>query len=405
MKKSIGFVEARQILMDVVTPVGTEKISLSSSFGRILAQSLTAQENIPPFDRSPYDGYALRAEDTALASENSPVTLQVLEEIPAGAIPTRVITEGTAAKILTGAPIPAGANTVVMYEKTSFTETSVTVFSPLKAGDNIVCAGEDVRQGQVLAQCGQRIDAGLAGTLAAQGVGAPVVYRKPRIALLSTGSELVEAEQDPAPGKIRNSNRYMLEAALTALGCECVYLGIAGDSAEEICTLIRIGLANCDAVLSTGGVSAGDYDLTPDAMILAGVDRFLIHGVDLKPGMACTYGMSNGKLICALSGNPASSITNFYAIAMPVLRKMAGHKDPLPQEIEVTLLDPFRKKSKGTRLLRGELVLQDGKACMRVPSDQGNVVLSSTIGCNVMAIVPAGSDKLPEGTVLKGFLL
>lgn len=399
-----GYEQARELLLTVVHPVSTEPIPLSECGGRILAQDLIAQENVPAFDRSPYDGYALRAEDTALTSKEHPVILQVLEEIPAGSVPTKEITAGTAAKVLTGAPIPQGADVVVMYEKTEFTDHSVTLFAPLKAGDNIVRTGEDIRKGTVLAQCGTFIDAGLAGTLAAQGIAQPLVYRIPRVAILSTGSELVEADVAPEAGKIRNSNRYMLEALLKQLGCEPVYLGTAGDSVADISALLNKGLTECDAIITTGGVSVGDYDLTPAAMEAIGAD-ILFRGVDMKPGMACAYGTKDGKLLCGLSGNPASALTNFYVVALPALRKLTGQNEYLPQEIKVTLSNGFTKKSPKTRFLRGRLELEDGVVCMKLPKDQGNIVLSSTIGCNVMAVVPAGSGPLEAGTVLKGFLL
>lgn len=395
---------AQELLLSAVNPVGVERISLSECGGRILAQDLIAQENVPAFDRSPYDGYALRAEDTALATEGHPVILRVLEEVPAGAVPTKEITSGTAAKVLTGAPIPQGADVVVMYEKTEFTDHSVMLFEPLKAGDNIVRTGEDIRKGTVLAQAGTVIDPGLSGTLAAQGVANPYIYRIPRVAILSTGSELVEADDIPEAGKIRNTNRYMLETALKRLGCEPVYLGIAGDSVADISALINKGLSECDAVITTGGVSVGDYDLTPAAMEASGAE-ILFRGVDIKPGMACAYGIKDGKLICGLSGNPASALTNFYAVALPALRKLTGQRAYLPQEIQVKLSNGFPKKSPKTRFLRGRLELKDGMVCMNLPKDQGNVVLSSTIGCDVMAVAPAGSGPLDAGTVLKGFLL
>lgn len=396
--------KARELLLHAASAVGTEGVPLSQCGGRILARKLVAQENVPAFDRSPYDGYAFRAADTAEASEAQPVTLTVVEEIPAGAVATKVITAGTAAKVLTGAPIPQGADAVVMYEKTAFTDTTVTLYAPAKTGENIVRTGEDVCKGSVLANCGEIIDSGLAGTLASQGEAEPLVYRKPRVALLSTGSELVEAESVPQEGKIRNSNRSMLEALLQQLGCESVYLGIAGDSVEEIAALMDKGLRECDAVITTGGVSVGDYDLTPAAMEHCGVE-LLFRGVEMKPGMACAYGVREGKLVCGLSGNPASALTNFYAVALPAVKKLTGRGDYLPEELPVTLASDFKKKSPKTRFLRGKLVLKDGVVAMELPKEQGNVVLSSTIGCNVMAVVPAGSGGLTAGTVLKGFLL
>lgn len=404
MLKNPGYEQAQALLLEAVQPVGTEIAPLSECGCRVLAQELTAQENVPAFDRSPYDGYALRAADTAAASRENPAELRVLEEIPAGSVPTHEITAGTAAKVLTGAPIPPGADVVVMYEKTEFTPETVRVFAPLRSGDNIVRAGEDVCRGTVLAPRGSVIDPGLSGTLAAQGVAEPLVYRVPRVAILSTGSELVEADETPGAGKIRNSNRYVFETVLRQLGCEPVYYGIAGDDIARIAGQIGRGLAECDAMITTGGVSVGDYDLTPAAMEKAGVE-ILVRGVTIKPGMSCAYGVRDGKILCGLSGNPASALTNFYAVALPVLRKLTGRSDYRLREITVTLAEGFPKKSPATRFLRGRLVLRGGTVCMEVPQDQGNVVLSSTVGCNVMAVVPAGSGPVAPGAALQGFLL
>ena len=396
--------EARDLLIRRLSPVGVETVALDKSLGRILAVDLVAAENIPPFDRSAFDGYAFRAADLADAAKDAPVTLRVTEEIPAGATPTQLVTAGTCAKVLTGAPIPTGADTVINYEVTEFTDAAVTFFSPVPRGSNVVCVGEDVKIGAVLARAGDVIDPGTVGTLAAQGVTEPRVYRVPRVGVLSTGSELVEAGETPRPGMIRNSNAWSISAALAAAGLEPVYLGIARDTVEGVAGLIAAGLASCDAVVSTGGVSVGDYDLTPAAMDRIGVET-LVRGVLLKPGMACAYGVKDGKLICALSGNPASSMTNLYTVALPALKRLAGRTDALPQEIDLALDRDFPKKSGVTRVLRGSLAIVNGRATLRLPASQGNVVLSSTIGCNAMAFIPAGSGALAAGTTLKGFLI
>lgn len=404
MKKLMSYWDARDLLLRLTEPVGTEIVPLQSCAGRILGQDLTATEHVPPFDRSPYDGYAFRAADSAAAAPDHPVTLRILEEIPAGGVSHYPVTEGCAVKILTGAPIPAGADAVTPFEKTQFTAQSATLFAPSESGSNIVRAGEDVRAGQLLAEAGTPIDPGLAGTLASQNVSNPLVYRVPKVGILSTGSELLEVGDAPEPGKIYNSNQYVLSAALRQLGCEPVVLGKAVDCTEKICEQIRIGLDQCDALILTGGVSVGDYDLTPAAMEMAGVE-ILFRGVDLKPGMACAYGIKDGKPVCGLSGNPASSMTNFYAVALPAIKKLCGLRQYFPEEITVKLANGFPKKSRGTRVLRGKLDLSNGEVRMQVPEGQGNVILSSTIGCNVMAVVPAGTGPLPAGTVLKGFLV
>ena len=396
--------QARELLLSAVSAVDTEHIPLSECAGRILACDLLAKENVPAFDRSPYDGYAVRSADTAKASQEHPVTLQTLEEIPAGAVPTKKLASGTATKVLTGAPIPEGADAVIMFEKTAFTHETVTLFAPVKAGSNIVTIGEDIKKGAVLARKGAVIDPGLAGSLAAQGDAVPLVYKKPRIALISTGSELVEADTPAEAGKIHNSNRYMLEAALIQLGFKPVYLGIASDSVEDIAETLKAGLAQCDGVITTGGVSVGDYDLTPAAMKAIGA-QMLIQGVAMKPGMACAYGIKDGKLLCALSGNPASALTNFYAVALPSLMKLAGRNAYMPQEIQVRLSENFLKKSPTVRFLRGKMEVKDGAVYIALPHSQGNAVLSSTVEWNIMAVVPAGSGTLEAGTVLKGYLL
>lgn len=400
----MDYLAARDLLLSRISPVGTEETALLDCAGRVLARELTAAADVPAFDRSPYDGYAFRAADVAAATREAPVTLRILEEVPAGAVPTKAVAAGTATKVLTGAPVPEGADAVINFEVTEFTAEAVTLFAPVKPGSNIVRRGEDVKRGAVLLCAGQVVDAGAAGVLAAQGVARPEVYRVPKVAILSTGSELVEADKEAGPDMIRNSNAYTLAAALKQNGFAPVYLGIAGDSAEAIEALLREGLETCDAVVCTGGVSVGDYDLTPDAMERAGVE-LLFRGVSLKPGMACAYGVKDGKPVCGLSGNPASSMTNFYAVALPALKKLAGREDAAPPEITVKLQTAFPKPSRGTRLLRGRLDLTGGAAEMALSAEQGNVALSSTVGNNVMAVVPAGSGPLPAGTELKGFLI
>ena len=456
----MDYKKARDILLSAVKPVSGERISLDMCADRVLAQAVAAYEDVPAFDRSPYDGYAFRAADTIGASKENPVTLEIIEEVPAGSVPSKEVISGTAVKVLTGAPIPPGADAVVMYEKTRFTDTEVTVFSPSKSGDSIIYKGEDVKKGTVLADPGVKIDPGIAGTLAAQGIYFPKVYRKPLIGIISTGSELLDNESgchtcpdsaarsdvDTVPddlhntGRIRNTNRYSIAAALQKDGCDTVYLGTVGDDAEQIARLISAGSVNSseslnasgvsgslessdasgssepsessemhggtcsefDMIILTGGVSAGDYDLTPEAMQLAGCE-ILIQGVDIKPGMACCYGVKDGMPVCALSGNPASSLTNYYVIVRPAVRKLAGLKDYLPEEFTVKLAGGFNKKSKSARFLKGKLVIKDAEAVLEIPKGQGNVIISSSIGCDCLAAVPAGSGPLEAGTKLQAF--
>ena len=248
------------------------------------------------------------------------------------------------------------------------------------------------------------IDAGLAGSLAAQGIFKPAVYKRPLVGLISTGSELADGDAPLAQGQIRNSNRYAFSAALGKAGCNTLFLGVAQDDAAEICRLLESAFPACDALLITGGVSVGDYDLTPAAMEMAGVD-ILVREVGLKPGMACCHGIKHGKLVCGLSGNPASALTNYYAVVQPAIKKLAGRRDAMPTNILVELATAFPKKSRCDRLLRGKLTFSGGKVQIQTQEMQGNVVLSSAIGCDAMACIPAGSGPLEAGTELAAFLL
>ncbi len=405
MISNIDYREARELLLERAEIIGRrERLTLTEAVGRILAEDVSASRDVPPFDRSPYDGYAFRAEDTAGASRENPVTLRVLEEIPAGAICTRELTAGTAAKILTGAPVPPGADAVVKFEETEFSDMNVRIFSPFSAGENIVTRGEDVREGQTVALAGTCIDAALLGTLAAQNIAEPTVYALPRVGIVTSGSELIEPGEELRGGRIVNTNRYAFHGALRHAGCEPVFFGAPEDDPAVIAAVIDRALRECDMLITTGGVSVGDYDFTPDAMERAGV-QLLVRTLRLKPGGASAYGVRDGKLVCGLSGNPASAMTNFYAVVLPALRKLRGLREPRLTEIIVALAEDFPKRSPKTRLIRGRLELSDGKARMRVSRGQGNGVLHSLVGCDLLAEIPAGSGKLPAGTQLTAYLI
>lgn len=404
MERNVSWTEARDLLLRLVAPVETELVHLDAVSRRVLAFDLMAAEDVPPYDRSAYDGYAFRAADVLDASKERPVTLQITETVAAGCVPSIPVGSGTAAHLMTGVRIPEGADCVINFERTLFSDHTVTVFNPLLPGDNIVKRGADVAAGSMLANCGTLIDAGLAGTLAAQGIAQVKVFRRPKIGLISTGSEVVEADQEQSSGMIRNANRASFMAMLSHEGCEAVYLGLAEDEPEAIQKLIEKGLKTCDAVLLTGGVSVGDWDCTPEAMKQAGAD-ILLRGVAMKPGMACAYGIAEGKMVLALSGNPASSLTNFAACVLPSIRKLCGLRNPLPTEIQAELTAGFHKKSPADRFLRGHLLLKDGVVRFVASGDQGNAVLSSSIGANAFLLIPAGSGPVQAGQKLSGFLL
>lgn len=414
----------RDVLLAEVRAVDTEETVLELAAGRVLAKDIVAAQDDPSFARSPYDGYAFRAVDTADASVQHPVTLRIVDSIPAGEVPREPVTAGTAAHLMTGAPVPEGADAILPFEKTLFTDETVTVFGPVSHGTNIILPGENYRKGSVLGRAGMRIDAGLAGVLAGQGIFRPVVYRVPLVGVISTGTEILEEGEPPAPGKIYNTNRYSLQAACAGAGCRSVFLGTARDDPGVISTLLEEALRTCDAVLLSGGVSVGDYDCTPAAMELAGV-RILARGAALKPGMAGAYGiypkssagaggssaeesaeedMCIGIPVMALSGNPAACMTAFYAIALPVLKKRMGLEEVLPQSMQVRLEKEYQRKNQSDRLLRGRIDLAASVQRMRVFEKQGNQMSCSFTGANAFALIPANA-VVYEGEPVEAFLL
>ncbi len=414
MLKNCDYKIVRDVLLEKAAPVDTEEVPLQDCAGRVLAREILAQSDIPPFDRSPYDGYAFRAEDTAQASEEQPVTLRITDYIAAGDVPHCPVTAGTAAHLMTGAPVPEGADAVLPFEKTRFTEETVTISEPQKSGSNIVYAGEDVQKGQLLCPAGIRIDAGLAGTLAGQRILRPLVYRKPVVAILSTGTELLEEDEDPSPGRISNTNRYTLQAACTLAGCTAFYAGTARDDEDEISRLLTKAMESCDAVIISGGVSVGDYDCTPAAMEKAGI-RLLARGLSLKPGMAGAYGIcekegngsggSGGKGIpvFGLSGNPAACMTAFYAVVLPVLKKRTGLRQYLPEHVRVRLTEDYSRRNQSARLLRGRIDPGGTVQEMQISPRQGNQMLASFAESNAFAEIPAGAS-LEAGDIADAFL-
>ena len=403
MLKNASWIAARDLLLEQARPAETEAVPLDQCGGRVLAFDLRAEEDVPPFDRSAYDGYAFIASDTQKATPETPVTLSVIGTVYAEDRALK-ITHGQAVHLMTGTRIPEGADCVINFERTTFTEDTVTLFHPVRQGDNVVRRGEDVVAGTELAIAGTVIDAGVLGVLAGQGYTEAEVFRKPAVGLISTGSELAEPGEERKDGQIYNSSRFAVTAFLQKEGCDVHYLGSTKDDLQEITSMLREGLDSCDAVIVTGGVSVGDHDLTPQAMELAGAE-ILVRGVRMKPGMACAYGIRDKKLILGLSGNPASAMTQLCVCALPAIRKMCGKKDVLPRTFSAVLAQEFHKKSGTDRFLRGYLDIRDGRVRFIRSDGQGNAMLSGMIGCEAFVLVPAGSGPQNAGSVLEGIQL
>ena len=390
---------AAHLLLQCIAEPGTEEIPLSDGAGRVLAQDMYASIPMPPFDRSPYDGYAVRAADTAHASKENPVTLRIVEEIRAGDVPRCRVDAGTAAKILTGAPIPEGADAVVKFEDTVFTLTALTIMAPVLPGTNIAYAGEDLPAGRQLAGRGERISAPVAGALAGQGLASVHVFRKPDITVLSTGSELLKTGYPPEAAKIYNSNVYTLCGMLAAEGTLPRDGGTVEDDPHAIAAAIENALSCADIVVTTGGVSVGDYDYMREAARLLGAQP-LFWRVNIRPGgsiLACEKG---GKLLLCLSGNAGAAVVGFLRVVLPGIRKSCGRRDVFLEAVQVRLRESFHKKSPMTRMLRGRLLIEDAEAFIVVGGSQGGGDIASMIDFDLLGEIQAGSPPLEAGTII-----
>ncbi|MDO4491025.1 MAG: molybdopterin molybdotransferase MoeA [Lachnospiraceae bacterium] len=396
--------EARTLLLDTVAQLGTENVLLEEALGRVAAVEIVAREDIPSFDRSPLDGYALRSSDLAGASASTPVTLQVQEEVPAGYTAKEAVKEGFAVKICTGAPIPQGADAVVKFEETEFTATQVTFFKEVKPDSNIVRRGSDISQGRTIIKPGKVLDPADLGLLAGLGYPELPVFRKPKVILFSTGDELVPVDEPLRPGKIRNSSAYLLKGILEKNGCSVTLGGIVKDSLEELMAALEGALDQADIVMTTGGVSVGDYDYTPKAFEQIGA-RVLFWKTKLKPGMATVAAVKKEKLIIGLSGNPSAAAAGLYRAVMPAIYKLSGRESLDPAEMTVTFLEPFGKSSPGGRVLPGRLVFRDGKTCIQIQSKQENGMVSNWGGCNVLALVERGRGPIEAGETCRAVYL
>jgi len=402
MREYVSLEEARDMLLHNCQRAACECLDLTAALGRVLREDVLAGENIPPFDRSSLDGYAFDSRATLMASREQPAVLKVIEAVAAGSVATQRITKNTAIRIMTGAPIPEGADAVEKYENIELSGAEIRITSRFRPMDNIIKAGEDVRVGDTVAAQGMVLEPPLLGLLAALGVTRVRVYAKPAVALISTGDELSDEPGALQPGKIRNSTRITLQGFCTRLGADPVIIGTARDEVTQIMTLLEAGLERADVVITTGGISAGDYDLVVEAVRRIGAE-LLFWKINIKPGMPTLAARKNGKVILGLSGNPASGLVVFQLLAIPFIRKMAGHRTYHLAQLEAVLLDGFKKPSPARRFLRGQLVLENGQTGVRLTGRQGNAVLSSMVGCDVLLEVPSGSGPLPAGARLTAF--
>lgn len=394
MRVNIDEQEALDIITHSVRPLGSERVSLLDGLGRILAQDILAPLDTPPFDRSPLDGYALRAQDTVGASKETPVILAVVDTVYAGDVAAVAVEAGQAVRIMTGAMLPPGCDCVLMQERTDLGYPNVEIYQALKPYDNYCYQGEDYRQGIVLLQAGQRIDAAVIGVLASAGLTADIpVYRTPRVAVLATGDEVVDPSCAPLPaGKIYGSNAHLLRARLVELGMAQVQFSQIGDDPQAVANQLAMLCKTHDAVITTGGVSVGDKDIFHQALPLLGAEQ-LFWRVQLKPGTPLMYSLFENTPILSLSGNPFAAAATFELMARPLLAVLANDPSLPMAQTDAVLSNGFGKKSPGRRYLRG--TYENGKVTLPDAHASGQIL--SFVGCNCLVDIPAGSAPLQPG--------
>lgn len=407
-RQPIPVAEAVHRVMDYAFQAKKEHVSLTQAHGRFIAQAIRADHDVPAFDRSPYDGYAIRSVDSQEASSQHPVRFQVVGEIGAGYVYEDVVGDHQAVRIMTGAPIPQGCDAVVMLELTQTFEENhqkyMSIKRPFEAGTNISYKGEDVQQGAVLIEQGQYINPGVMALLATFGYEQVPVYRKTVIGVLATGSELLEPGEALQPGKIRNSNAYMMMAQIERAGAEVKYFGKLSDDLTLCIENVEKALQEVDILITTGGVSVGDYDYLP--AIYEAIDaKVLFNKIAMRPGSVTTVAARNDKLLFGLSGNPSACYVGFELFVRPIIRSAYGHTQPHLRREQAILGADFTKPNPFTRFVRARIEYEKGKLVTFPSGFDKSSAVSSLATANAFIVLPGGSRGYEKGMQVDVLLL
>jgi len=328
-RKLLSFDEAKQTIDRHFQPkpLGTEQVSLFEACGRVLAETVVSSINVPPFNRSTVDGYAVKAEDTFGAEETAPVELRLCGTVNVGEPPIVKLEKGLAAEIVTGAPLPEGADAVVMMEDAEKENDRVLVYASVVDGENVLKAGTDIHKGEMILETGKLLAWKEIGVLAALGLEDVKVYRKPRIAVISTGAEIVAPGSTLSPGKIYDINGYTLSAAAIECGAAPINLGVFPDDPQQLTSVLKKALKTADAVITSGGVSVGPKDFIPEVLDSLGNPGLIVHGIAIKPGKPTSVALIDEKPVFALPGHPTSALLMFHLLVCPFLMRLAGRTE------------------------------------------------------------------------------
>ncbi len=404
MQQNISVEQAKSIVLDGREKTDIIEIPILDSLGYVLANDVKSQMNMPPFDRSPLDGYALMSKDIKNASIENPVVLDVIDYVPAGYVSSKKIESGQAIRIMTGAKIPEGADIVIKYEDTEFTKKNVKIFDYMKSGANIVRAGEDIKFGEIVLTKGKIIQPADIGILATLGMSKVQVYNKLKVGIIATGDELVEVNKELDEGKIRNSNSYTLAAQVIRSSGEPEILGICKDDVRKISENLKSALEKYDMIITTGGVSVGDADLVKEAFDEIGAE-ILFWKVQVKPGSPITVAKYKNKFLFGLSGNPAAASITFEQFVRPAILSLMGRENVELIKVKSVLKSNFNKIRNHGRYVRGVTYYKDGGFFTLLPDKHSSGVLSSLSGINSLFLIKAGEGPYKAGDVIEVELL
>jgi molybdopterin molybdotransferase len=382
------------------------RIPLDDALGSILAEDVVSPLDIPAWTNSAMDGYAARGEDVRDATETRPVRLRVVEQLPAGRFPEKAIGPGECARIFTGAPLPRGADSVIRQEDTDLGAETVLVLKGRDAGVNIRRAGEDIRKGATVLTAGTELGPAQLGVLASLAVAHPLVYRRPRVAILGSGDEIVDIDQPEeilSGRKIASSNTHTLLALVRRAGGEPVNLGIAGDTPEDLRVYLTRAL-DCDLLVTTAGISVGEHDYVRSVLEeLGGELRFW--KLRMRPGAPVGFGLLGGIPWIGLPGNPVSTMVTFELFVRPAIRRMMGHRQPFRRTVSVRLAEPISVKPKLQHFLRGVVSQSADGPEARLTGPQGSAILTSMTLANALLIIPEGQFETPAGDTVTALIL
>ena len=396
--------EALERMLAEIASLDVVQVPLAESLGLVLAQEIIAQEDMPPFANSAMDGFALRSLDSQPRAGNA-ARLRVMGSISAGYMPESAITEGTAMRIMTGAPVPPGADSVIQVELTRSDGPQsewVEVLEAVAPGNNIRPAGEDMRRGQTILHKGMEIGPWEIGILATLGWAQVPVIRRPRVVILGTGDEVVDVDQPLQPGKIRNSNSYLLEAAVRRSGAHANRLGIARDTVESLREKFGEAMQS-DLIITTGGVSVGDFDLVKNIMAEQGAINFW--RINMRPGKPVAFGHIGAVPLLGLPGNPVSAAVTFELFGRPVIRKMLGHTRLQWPVIEVIVEDGVSEQVQRRHYVRAHVTWGDGHYIAHTTGNQGSNIMTSLLKANAFIIVPEGGTVIRPGEKARAMML